>query len=108
MFDQAFAAMLDDLATLGLLQKTLVVCAGEFGRSPHLNPRGGREHWTGVWSALFAGGGVRGGQVIGSSDRHGAEPRDRPLVASQVPATLLYALGISQPGPSGLPIFDLF
>ncbi len=73
VFDRAFSAMLDDLATSGLLQKTLVVCRGEFGCLPKLNPRGGRDHWTGVWSGLFAGGGVRGGQVIGSSDREGAE-----------------------------------
>ncbi len=105
LFDRAITAMLDDLATSGLLQRTLVVCAGEFGRSPKLNPRGGRDHWTGVWSALFAGGGVRGGQVIGSSDRTGAEPRDRPIAADQVAATVLHALGIS---PAAQPILDLF
>lgn len=95
MFDRTFARLLEDLADRGLLQRTLVVCAGEFGRSPKLNARGGRDHWTGVWSALFAGGGVRGGQVIGSSDRQGAEPRDRPVAANQVAATMLHALGIS-------------
>jgi hypothetical protein len=105
MFDRALTAMLEDLASTGLLQRTLVVCAGEFGRSPKLNPRGGRDHWTGVWSALFAGGGVRGGQVIGSSDSHGAEPRDRPIAAGQVAATMLHALGIS---PEQQPILDLF
>jgi uncharacterized protein (DUF1501 family) len=109
MFGRAFAAMLNDLATSGLLQRTLVVCAGEFGRSPRLNPRGGRDHWTGVWSALFAGGGVRGGQVIGSSDRTGAEPRDRPIAADQVAATVLHALGISAHSQNNTkPILDLF
>lgn len=120
MFDHALAALLEDLAARGLLQRTLVVCAGEFGRSPKLNARGGRDHWTGVWSALFAGGGVRGGQVVGSSDRLGAEPRDRPIAANQVAATMLHALGISASdcriaAPSGttiempsLPILELF
>ena len=119
MFDQTVSALIDDLATRGLLQKTLVVCAGEFGRSPKLNPRGGRDHWTGVFSAIFAGGGVRGGQVIGSSDRHGGEPRDLPLAAGQIPATILHALGIAAPagrdrGSSGAgttasrPILELF
>jgi Protein of unknown function (DUF1501) len=96
MFDRAFGALLDDLASSDLLQKTLVVCSGEFGRSPKLNPRGGRDHWTGVFSAIFAGGGVRGGQAIGSSDRDGAEPRDLPLAADQIPATILHTLGISR------------
>jgi uncharacterized protein (DUF1501 family) len=95
MFDCAFSALLDDLSDRGLLQRTLVVCAGEFGRSPKLNPRGGRDHWTGVWSALFAGGGVRGGQVIGSSDAHAALPRDLPIAANQIAATMLYGLGIT-------------
>jgi uncharacterized protein (DUF1501 family) len=95
LFDRGLSALLEELAQTGLLPRTLVVCAGEFGRSPHLNPRGGRDHWTGVWSALFAGGGVRGGQVIGSSDWRGGEPRDLPLRASRVLPTILHALGRS-------------
>jgi hypothetical protein len=65
----------------------------------------GRDHWPGCWSVLLAGGGVRGGQVIGASDRHGAEPRDRPIHASEVAATVYRALGIDPrtrlPGPDG-------
>jgi uncharacterized protein (DUF1501 family) len=120
MFDLAFSGLLDDLSSRGLLQRTLVVCAGEFGRSPNLNPRGGRDHWTGVWSAIFAGGGVRGGQVIGSSDAYGAEPRDVPVKANQVAATVLHTLGIApssgeqlldgrgSAGMSSRPIHQLF
>jgi uncharacterized protein (DUF1501 family) len=94
MFDQAYSALLDDLAQRGLLETTLVAAMGEFGRTPLLNPRGGRDHWPGVWSILFAGGGVRGGQIIGSSDPIGSEPRDRPVTAAEIAATIYHALGI--------------
>jgi uncharacterized protein (DUF1501 family) len=94
MFDMAYAALLDDLESMGLLDSTLVVSMGEFGRTPVLNHRGGRDHWPGVWSMLMAGGGVRGGQVIGASDRHAAEPVDRPIHASEIPATIYHALGL--------------
>jgi uncharacterized protein (DUF1501 family) len=94
MFDHAYSALLDDLGERGLLETTLVVAMGEFGRTPLLNPRGGRDHWPGVWSILFAGGGVRGGQVVGSSDRIGSEPRDRPVSPAEVAATVYQALGI--------------
>jgi hypothetical protein len=94
MFDRAYATLLDDLAQRGLLANTLVLAMGEFGRTPELNPRGGRDHWPGVWSMLFAGAGVRGGQVVGSSDAHGAEPRDRPVRPAQVAATVYRLLGI--------------
>jgi uncharacterized protein (DUF1501 family) len=107
MFDQAYSALLDDLAGRGLLETTLVVAMGEFGRTPRLNPRGGRDHWPGVWSILFAGGGVRGGQVVGSSDRTGAEPRDRPVTPAEVAATIYHFLGIDgrthTPGADGRP-----
>ena len=105
MFDQTYTALLDDLSERGLLESTLVVAMGEFGRTPQLNPRGGRDHWPGVWSILFAGGGVRGGQVIGSSDPHGSEPRDRPTSPAEVAATIYHALGIEGrtlvPGANG-------
>ncbi|HEY7330049.1 MAG TPA: DUF1501 domain-containing protein [Gemmataceae bacterium] len=94
IFDRAYAALLDDLAERGLLETTLVVAMGEFGRTPLLNPRGGRDHWPGVWSILFAGGGIRGGQIIGSSDHIGSEPRDRPVTPAEVAATIYHALGI--------------
>jgi uncharacterized protein (DUF1501 family) len=108
LFDQAYTALLDDLHTHGLLESTLVVALGEFGRTPRLNPRGGRDHWPGCWSILFAGGGVRGGQVIGSSDATGAEPKDRPVSPAEVAATVYQALGIDLktqlPGPDGRPL----
>ncbi len=94
MFDHAYSALLEDLRQRGMLDTTLVVAMGEFGRTPQINPRGGRDHWPGVWSILFAGGGVRGGQVIGASDRAGAEPRDRPVTPAQVAATVYRGLGI--------------
>jgi uncharacterized protein (DUF1501 family) len=77
MFDRTYTALLEDLQDRGLLDTTLVVALGEFGRTPQLNSRGGRDHHPGVWTVLFAGSGVRGGQVIGASDAHGAEPKDR-------------------------------
>jgi uncharacterized protein (DUF1501 family) len=81
---------------------------GEFGRTPQLNPRGGRDHWPGVWSVLFAGAGVRGGQVIGASDRTGSEPRDRPVTPAEIAASVYKGLGIDLntrlPGPDGRPL----
>src|SRR5262245_26989982 len=105
MFDLAYTALLDDLSDRGMLASTLVVAIGEFGRTPHLNARGGRDHWPGVWSILLAGGGIRGGQVVGSSDALGAEPKDRPVTPAEVAATIYHALGIDPhmmlPGPDG-------
>jgi uncharacterized protein (DUF1501 family) len=112
MFDCAYTALLDDLQQRGMLATTLVVAMGEFGRTPQLNPRGGRDHWPGVWSILLAGGGIAGGQVIGSSDRLGAEPRDLPVTPGQVAATLYRVLGVDLdaklPGPDGrlVPLVD--
>jgi hypothetical protein len=94
MFDMAYSALLDDLDQRGLLDTTLVLATGEFGRTPKLNPNGGRDHWPGVWSMLFAGGGIRGGQVVGSSDKLGAEPRDRPVRPTEMLATVYRALGV--------------
>jgi uncharacterized protein (DUF1501 family) len=108
MFDRAYTALLDDLAARGLLDTTLVLAMGEFGRTPHLNPRGGRDHWPGCWSVLFAGAGVRGGQVVGASDATGAEPKDRPVRPAEVAATVYQALGLDPatclPGPDGRPL----
>jgi hypothetical protein len=108
MFDRAYTALLEDLHQRGLLDSTLVVAMGEFGRTPQLNPRGGRDHWPGVWSILFAGGGVKGGQVVGASDRIASEPRDRPVTPAEVAATVYHALGIDPktrlPGPEGRPM----
>jgi hypothetical protein len=107
MFDRAYSALLDDLAQRGLLDTTLVVATGEFGRTPQINPRGGRDHWPGVWTALFAGGGVIGGQVIGSSDAIGAAPQDRPITPAEVAASVYHGVGIDPAtkiaGPDGRP-----
>lgn len=95
MFDQAFSALLEDLDREGRLETTLVVAAGEFGRTPRINPVGGRDHWTGCWSILMAGGGVRGGQVIGESDAWAAEPKQRPIAPAEIAATVCRAVGVS-------------
>ena len=94
MFDLAYSALLDDLERSARWDKTLVVAAGEFGRSPRLNLSGGRDHWPQVWSAALAGGGVRGGQVIGASDRIAAEPADRPIRPEELLATMYHSLEI--------------
>ena len=91
--DQGISALLEDLLGRGLLDETLVVCTGEFGRTPSINPNGGRDHWGSVYSTLFAGGGIRGGQVYGSSDKHGALPKDNPVHVSDFVATIYHALG---------------
>jgi hypothetical protein len=108
MFDHAYTALLEDLKQRGLLETTLVVALGEFGRTPQLNPRGGRDHWPGVWTVLLAGGGVRGGQVVGSSDSLGAEPKDRPVTPAELAATIYKGMGIDLntrlPGPDSRPL----
>jgi uncharacterized protein (DUF1501 family) len=93
--DRAVSALLDDLGSRGLLDTTLVVATGEFGRTPRLNAAGGRDHWPGVWSALLAGGGVKGGQVIGASDAHAAAPTDHPVTPQELLATMYRSLGIA-------------
>ncbi len=94
-FDRAFSGLLDDLAQRGRLDSTLVVATGEFGRTPHLNASGGRDHWPSVWSAVVAGGGVAGGQIIGASDAHGAHPADRPITPQELLATMYRSLGLN-------------
>ena len=93
-FDQAFSALIDDLDGRGRLETTLVIAAGEFGRTPRLNATGGRDHWPGVWSVVLAGGGVRGGQVVGSSDAHAGSPTERAVSPQDLLATAYYSLGI--------------
>jgi uncharacterized protein (DUF1501 family) len=112
MFDRAYAALLEDLKQRGLLETTLVVAMGEFGRTPHLNPRGGRDHWPSCWSVLFAGSGVCGGQVIGASDSIGAEPKDRPVTPAEIAASVYRGLGLDPttqlvgPDSSSIPLAD--
>lgn len=107
MYDQAYSALLEDLVQRGLLGDTLVCNVSEFGRTPRVNPAGGRDHWPQCWTVYFAGGGVRGGQVIGKSDPVGGFPAERPVTPSEVVATIYHSLGYSMehqlPGPAGRP-----
>ena len=93
-FDQAIPALLNDLHDRGMLEKTLVVVTTEFGRTPRINQLAGRDHWPNAFSILMAGGGVRGGQVIGTTDQQAAEVTDRPIKPEDMVATVLYGLGI--------------
>jgi hypothetical protein len=93
--DLASSALLEDLTVRGLLGQTLVVWTGEFGRSPRVNGDAGRDHYGQVFSAMLAGGGIRGGQVYGASDKHGAFPADHPVTPDAFAATLYHCLGIS-------------
>jgi uncharacterized protein (DUF1501 family) len=108
MFDAAYTALLGDLRQRGMSDNTLVLAMGEFGRTPELNPRGGRDHWPGCWTVLFSGAGVRGGQVVGSSDATASEPRDRPVAPAEIAATVYRGLGLDPaahlPGPDGKPL----
>ncbi len=94
IFDQGFSALIEDLSASGLLEETLVIAMGEFGRTPKLNTAGGRDHWPRVFSAVLAGGGVSGGQVIGSSDRVGESPRDNPVTPNDLARTIYTLLGV--------------
>ncbi|MFM7159278.1 MAG: DUF1501 domain-containing protein [Planctomycetaceae bacterium] len=94
-FDLGLAALLEDLDQRGLLDRTLVVVTGEFGRTPHISRLGGRDHWPWCFSALLAGGGIRGGTVVGASDQHGGQPADRPVTPADFAATLFDRLGVA-------------
>ncbi|MFM8188029.1 MAG: DUF1501 domain-containing protein [Pirellula sp.] len=91
--DQAYSALLEDLHQRGMLDDTLVVWIGEFGRSPKHNPSGGRDHWGHVFSGALAGGGVQGGAVYGASDRQGAFPLDGRIEPQDLTATVFHCLG---------------
>lgn len=97
-FDPTFAALMDDLQDRGLLDETLVVVIGEFGRTPKINAQGGRDHWGHVFSFAMAGAGIRGGQVVGASDRQGAYPATTPITGGDLTATLFHLLGIDPGG----------
>jgi uncharacterized protein (DUF1501 family) len=107
-FDQAFTALMEDLGERGLLSNTMVTAMGEFGRTPKVNPAGGRDHHPGVWSILMGGGPIKGGQIIGESDELGYAPKSRPVTPAEVAATLFKGLGLDPhkelPGPQGRPI----
>ena len=93
-FDAAFATLMDDLHQRGLLESTPVVVSGEFGRTPKVNPNAGRDHWPKVFSVVLAGAGIQGGQVYGSSDAFGGEPKDNPVSMEDLTATIYDRLGI--------------
>ena len=94
VFDQGFAALINDMSERGLLKDTLVVAMGEFGRTPKINKDAGRDHWGKAGSLIFAGAGVRGGKVIGATDRDGAFVTERPVRPADVCFTIYEALGI--------------
>jgi hypothetical protein len=107
MYDQGYSALIEDLYDRGLLDNTLVCNLAEFGRTPKINPAGGRDHWPQCWTVYFAGGGVKGGRVVGKSDEIGAYPVERPVKPSEVVATIYRSLGLDLethlPGPNGRP-----
>jgi uncharacterized protein (DUF1501 family) len=106
--DAGLGTLIKDLSDRGLLESTLVLCVGEFGRTPQVNGDNGRDHHSDVFSAVIAGGGTRGGRVIGSSDDAGAQVKDRPVTIPDLHATLLHACGIDPAReyhtPDGRPI----
>ncbi|PYT31551.1 MAG: DUF1501 domain-containing protein [Acidobacteria bacterium] len=108
MFDNAFSSLLEDLQNRRMLDNTMVVAMGEFGRTPKVNPAGGRDHWPQCWSIVMAGGGIKGGQAVGASDEIGAMPKDRPVTPAQIAATIYQALGVplelELPGAQSRPI----
>jgi hypothetical protein len=107
-FDNGYSSLIEELTERGLLQNTMVVAMGEFGRTPKVNPAGGRDHWPQCWSILMGGGPLKGGRVVGASDEIGAYPKDRPVTPGEVAATIYRGLGIDLgtefPGPGGRPI----
>lgn len=108
VIDRGVTALVSDLEQRGLLDTTLVIVAGEFGRSPTMTKTAGRDHWPSVMSMLLAGGGIRGGQVIGATDRRGGAIHERPITPSDLAATVFQHLGIDSAthwiNPSGRPI----
>jgi len=100
--DQAMSALLEDLKDRGLLGSTLVLAVGEFGRTPKINDKAGREHHPGCYSALAAGGGVAGGRIIGTSDARAEKPLDTPLTPADLNATVLHMIGMTSEQVTGL------
>jgi hypothetical protein len=97
LLDQSLSALLEDLEARGRLGETLVVCMGEFGRTPRVNAQGGRDHWGSCASVVMAGGGVQPGRVLGASDRIGAFPETDPFDPADIQATVYHCLGL-RPG----------
>jgi hypothetical protein len=111
-FDNGYTSLIEELEERGLYENTIVCAMGEFGRTPKINPAGGRDHWPQCWSIVMGGGGIKGGQVVGASDPIGGYPTDRPTPPADVAATLFRALGISltqelpSPGNRPLPVVE--
>jgi hypothetical protein len=108
-FDLAFTALIEDLEQRGLLKETVVAVLSEFGRTPRLNPRGGRDHYPDAWTNFLCGGNIRGGQVIGSTDKIGSKPHNNPIDPPQLLASIYHGMGINldttmMPGPGSRPI----
>ena len=92
--DKAIAALVDDLTTRGMLDDVIIYCVGEFGRTPRMNGHAGRDHWADCFSVLLAGGGLRGGQVVGASEKWGGTVQERPVSPLDLLATIYHTLGI--------------
>ena len=90
--DQTLSTLLEDLDQRGLLESTIVIAMGEFGRTPEINPINGRDHWPFCWSMVIGGGGIKGGQVIGASDEKGGFVAERPVAVGDVFATIYLSL----------------
>jgi len=107
IYDQGYSTLIEDLVDRGLLDHTLVCNLAEFGRTPKVNPAGGRDHWPQCFTCYFAGGGVQGGRVVGASDPIGGVPADRPADPGDIAATIFHSLGFDLetrlPGPAGRP-----
>jgi hypothetical protein len=107
-FDRAYTALLEDLTERGLYSNTIVTAMGEFGRTPKINPAGGRDHHPGVWTIMMGGGPIRGGRIVGESDELGYRPKSRPVTTGEIAATLYRGLGLDPhrelPGPQNRPI----
>src|SRR5712672_676734 len=107
MYDKGYSALIEDLSQRGMLDNTMVCNLAEFGRTPKINPAGGRDHWPQCWTSYFAGGGVKGGRVVGKSDEIGAYPVERPVKPSEIVATIYHSLGLNLethlPGPQSRP-----
>lgn len=107
MYDQAYSALIEDLFQRGMLDDTMVAGLAEFGRTPKVNPAGGRDHWPQCFTVSFAGGGVKGGRVVGASDPMGGFPAERPVDPGDIVATIFRGLGLNHeshlPGPAGRP-----
>jgi hypothetical protein len=107
-FDQAYSALLEDLSDRGMLKTTIVTALGEFGRTPKINPAGGRDHHPGVWTMLIGGGPIQGGRIVGESDELGYFPKSRPVSPGEVAATIYQGLGLDPhrelPGPQNRPM----